>query len=80
MESTGLRKDLSLSVHITGPKTIALRIHVSGSTVAILKRTDCRFQYEMRGETYLKGRGTEITYWLTGTEDKEYNLPTPPSV
>uniref|UniRef100_A0A669PWR8 Guanylate cyclase n=1 Tax=Phasianus colchicus TaxID=9054 RepID=A0A669PWR8_PHACC len=64
MESTGL----------------PLRIHVSGSTVAILKRTDCRFQYEMRGETYLKGRGTEITYWLTGTEDKEYNLPTPPSV
>ncbi|NXK47603.1 GUC2C protein, partial [Chauna torquata] len=64
MESTGL----------------PLRIHVSGSTIDILKRTDCRFQYEMRGETYLKGRGTEITYWLTGTEDKEYNLPTPPSV
>ncbi|NWH43512.1 GUC2C protein, partial [Fregata magnificens] len=64
MESTGL----------------PLRIHVSGSTINILKRTDCRFQYEVRGETYLKGRGTEITYWLTGTEDKKYNLPTPPSV
>ncbi|XP_017695782.1 PREDICTED: heat-stable enterotoxin receptor-like, partial [Lepidothrix coronata] len=64
MESTGL----------------PLRIHVSGSTINILKRTDCQFQYEVRGETYLKGRGTEITYWLTGTEDKKYNLPTPPSV
>ncbi|NXE53575.1 GUC2C protein, partial [Casuarius casuarius] len=64
MESTGL----------------PLRIHVNGSTIAILKRTGCRFQYEMRGETYLKGRGTEVTYWLTGTKDKEYNLPTPPSV
>uniref|UniRef100_A0A672TTA3 Guanylate cyclase n=1 Tax=Strigops habroptila TaxID=2489341 RepID=A0A672TTA3_STRHB len=64
MESTGL----------------PLRIHVSGSTINILKRTDCPFQYEVRGETYLKGRGTEITYWLTGTEDKKYNLPTPPSV
>ncbi|NXW59868.1 GUC2C protein, partial [Eurystomus gularis] len=64
MESTGL----------------PLRIHVSGSTISILKRTDCQFQYEVRGETYLKGRGTEITYWLTGTEDKKYNLPTPPSV
>uniref|UniRef100_A0A8C5X4V6 Guanylate cyclase n=1 Tax=Malurus cyaneus samueli TaxID=2593467 RepID=A0A8C5X4V6_9PASS len=64
MESTGL----------------PLRIHVSGSTINILKRTDCQFQYEERGETYLKGRGTEITYWLTGTEDKKYNLPTPPSV
>ncbi|NXH20041.1 GUC2C protein, partial [Bucco capensis] len=64
MESTGL----------------PLRIHVNGSTVNILKRTDCRFHCEVRGETYLKGRGTEITYWLTGTEDKQYNLPTPPSV
>ncbi|NXG58069.1 GUC2C protein, partial [Hemiprocne comata] len=64
MESTGL----------------PLRIHVNGSTINILKRTDCQFQYEVRGETYLKGRGTEITYWLTGTENKKYNLPTPPSV
>uniref|UniRef100_A0A8C6JWW5 Guanylate cyclase n=1 Tax=Melopsittacus undulatus TaxID=13146 RepID=A0A8C6JWW5_MELUD len=64
MESTGL----------------PLRIHVSCSTINILKRTDCPFQYEVRGETYLKGRGTEITYWLTGSEDKKYNLPTPPSV
>ncbi|XP_061438801.1 guanylyl cyclase C [Rhineura floridana] len=64
MESTGL----------------PLRIHVSGSTIAILKRTDCQFQYEERGETYLKGKGTEITYWLTGVKDQKYNLPTPPSV
>ncbi|XP_075791390.1 guanylyl cyclase C isoform X1 [Pelodiscus sinensis] len=64
MESTGL----------------PLRIHVSGSTIAILKRTDCHFQYKQRGETYLKGKGTEITYWLTGVKDRQYNLPTPPSV
>ncbi|KAG9483890.1 hypothetical protein GDO78_009680 [Eleutherodactylus coqui] len=64
MESTGL----------------PLRIHVSKSTVSILKRTDCKFQYEVRGETYLKGRGTETTYWLTGEEDQQYNLPIPPSV
>ncbi|XP_066490574.1 guanylyl cyclase C [Tiliqua scincoides] len=63
MESTGL----------------PLRIHVSGSTIAILKRTDCQFLYEERGETYLKGKGTEITYWLTGVKDQQYNLPTPPS-
>ncbi|XP_032659036.2 guanylyl cyclase C [Chelonoidis abingdonii] len=64
MESTGL----------------PLRIHVSGSTIAILKRTDCHFQYKVRGKTYLKGKGTEITYWLTGVKDQQYNLPTPPSV
>ncbi|XP_004592636.2 guanylyl cyclase C [Ochotona princeps] len=64
MESTGL----------------PLRIHVNGSTIAILKRTDCQFLYEVRGETYLKGRGTELTYWLTGMKDQEYNLPTPPTV
>ncbi|CAM4463572.1 guanylyl cyclase C [Lepidochelys kempii] len=64
MESTGL----------------PLRIHVSASTIAILKRTDCHFQYKVRGKTYLKGKGTEITYWLTGVKDQQYNLPTPPSV
>ncbi|KAF6339437.1 guanylate cyclase 2C [Rhinolophus ferrumequinum] len=64
MESTGL----------------PLRIHVSGSTIAILRRTECQFLYEVRGETYLKGKGTETTYWLTGVKDQEYHLPTPPTV
>ncbi|KAJ1173428.1 hypothetical protein NDU88_005263 [Pleurodeles waltl] len=64
MESTGL----------------PLRIHVSKSTIDILQRTECQFKYEMRGETYLKGKGLETTYWLTGEKDKEYNLPTPPSI
>uniref|UniRef100_A0A6I8NS52 Guanylate cyclase n=1 Tax=Ornithorhynchus anatinus TaxID=9258 RepID=A0A6I8NS52_ORNAN len=64
MESTGL----------------PLRIHVSGSTIAILKRTQCQFLYEVRGETFLKGKGTETTFWLTGMKHQEYNLPTPPSV
>ncbi|OCT82996.1 heat-stable enterotoxin receptor [Xenopus laevis] len=64
MESTGL----------------PLRIHVNKSTISILKRTDCEFQYEVRGETYLKGKGTETTYWLTGETEQKYNIPTPPSV
>ncbi|KAM8930691.1 guanylyl cyclase C [Pelodytes ibericus] len=64
MESTGL----------------PLRIHVSKSTISILKRTDCEFQYEVRGETYLKGKGTETTYWLTGEMEQKFNIPTPPSV
>ncbi|XP_041033572.1 heat-stable enterotoxin receptor-like [Carcharodon carcharias] len=63
MESTGL----------------PLRIHVNQSTINILKRTQCKFEYEMRGETYLKGRGTEITYWLTGETDRNFRLPAPPS-
>ncbi|KAK2101305.1 Heat-stable enterotoxin receptor [Saguinus oedipus] len=58
----------------------ALRIHVSGSTIAILKRTECQFLYEVRGETYLKGKGNETTYWLTGMKDQKFNLPTPPTV
>ncbi|RXN04668.1 heat-stable enterotoxin receptor-like protein [Labeo rohita] len=40
MESTGL----------------PLRIHVSQPTIDILQRTDCKFEYEKRGETYLKGK------------------------
>ncbi|MBN3323433.1 GUC2C protein, partial [Atractosteus spatula] len=63
MESTGL----------------PLRIHVSQPTVSILQRTDCKFEFERRGETYLKGRGTEVTYWLTGVKGQAYNLPTAPT-
>ncbi|KAM9336605.1 guanylyl cyclase C [Symphorus nematophorus] len=56
-----------------------LRIHVSEPTINILQRTDCKFEYEMRGETYLKGKGTETTYWLTGEAGEAYDLPTPPT-
>ncbi|XP_061894002.1 guanylyl cyclase C isoform X1 [Entelurus aequoreus] len=63
MESTGL----------------PLRIHVSQSTLAILHRTNCHFLCELRGETYLKGKGKEMTYWLTGETGDKYNLPTPPT-
>ncbi|KAJ7992602.1 hypothetical protein DPEC_G00280390 [Dallia pectoralis] len=63
MESTGL----------------PLRIHVSQPTINILQRTDCKFQYEQRGETFLKGKGNEMTYWLTGVAGTEYDLPTPPT-
>lgn len=38
----------------------ALRIHMSSSTIAILKRTDCQFLYEVRGETYLKVRRRQM--------------------
>uniref|UniRef100_A0A3Q1EVN4 Guanylate cyclase n=1 Tax=Acanthochromis polyacanthus TaxID=80966 RepID=A0A3Q1EVN4_9TELE len=56
-----------------------LRIHVSQSTINILQRTDCMFKYEQRGETYLKGKGKEMTYWLTGVTGRKYNLSTPPT-
>lgn len=56
-----------------------LRIHVSQPTINILQRTDCKFEYETRGETYLKGKGTETTYWLTGETGQDYDLPTPPT-
>ncbi|CAO2607010.1 Guanylyl cyclase C [Lemmus lemmus] len=49
MESTGL----------------PLRIHMSSSTIAILKRTDCQFLYEVRGETYLKVRRRQMRAMLT---------------
>ncbi|XP_072312685.1 guanylyl cyclase C [Eucyclogobius newberryi] len=56
-----------------------LKIHVSQPTIDILKRTDCEFEYEYRGETFLKGKGTETTYWLTGEKGKNFDLPTPPT-
>ncbi|CAF91870.1 unnamed protein product, partial [Tetraodon nigroviridis] len=84
MESTGLRKR---RLHPRSGKegtTLffcfpALRIHTSQSTINILQRTDCKFEYEKRGETYLKGKGKEMTYWLTGVAGNKYNLPTPPT-
>ncbi|KAI1884555.1 hypothetical protein AGOR_G00227590 [Albula goreensis] len=63
MESTGL----------------PLRIHTSQPTINILQRTGCKFEFERRGETHLKGKGTETTYWLTGVTGQEYNLPIPPT-
>ncbi|TDG98304.1 hypothetical protein EPR50_G00216840 [Perca flavescens] len=56
-----------------------LRIHVSQPTINILQRTDYKFEYDIRGETYLKGKGTETTYWLTGETGKDYDLPAPPT-
>ncbi|XP_053094806.1 guanylyl cyclase C isoform X1 [Pangasianodon hypophthalmus] len=63
MESTGL----------------PLRIHVSQSTINVIERADCKFEYMKRGETYLKGKGKETTYWLTGATGQNYNLPIPPT-
>lgn len=45
----------------------ALRIHVSEPTINILQRTDCKFEHEMRGETYLKVR-TIIARFTDNTE------------
>uniref|UniRef100_A0A8D3D6P3 Guanylate cyclase n=1 Tax=Scophthalmus maximus TaxID=52904 RepID=A0A8D3D6P3_SCOMX len=38
-----------------------LRIHVSQPTIDILQRTDCKFEYEIRGETYLKVKIHSLT-------------------
>lgn len=47
----GLRSKLIILFSVFLP---ALRIHVSQSTINILQRTECKFEYEKRGETYLK--------------------------
>lgn len=63
MESTGLRKRRdhmnTMTQSVKDPRRQlfffpALRIHASQSTINILQRTDCKFEYEKRGETYLK--------------------------
>lgn len=39
---------------------------MSEPTINILQRTDCEFEYEMRGETYLKvkRRPQPLTVWM----------------
>ncbi|KAG9343086.1 hypothetical protein JZ751_015305 [Albula glossodonta] len=80
--NTASRMDSTNPSHSPSPSpspTSALRIHTSQPTINILQRTGCKFEYERRGETYLKGKGTETTYWLTGVTGQEYNLPIPPT-
>ncbi|TSK49648.1 Retinal guanylyl cyclase 2 [Bagarius yarrelli] len=56
------------------------RIHVNISTVNILKSLDEGYQIEVRGQTELKGKGIEETYWLVGKSDFTKPLPKPPEI
>ncbi|GBP18440.1 Atrial natriuretic peptide receptor 2 [Eumeta japonica] len=51
----------------------ALKIQISSSTKAHLD-TFGTFRIELRGETSMKGKGTQITYWLLG-ETVDPNTP-----
>uniref|UniRef100_G1NUZ2 Guanylate cyclase n=1 Tax=Myotis lucifugus TaxID=59463 RepID=G1NUZ2_MYOLU len=53
------------------------RIHVSGSTVQTLLSLDEGYKIDIRGQTELKGKGVEETYWLTGKAGFPRPLPTP---
>ncbi|KAM9576910.1 LOW QUALITY PROTEIN: retinal guanylyl cyclase 2 [Trichechus inunguis] len=73
MESTGLPD------HAT-PSFTAYRIHVSHSTVTILRALSEGYEVELRGRTELKGKGTEETFWLVGKRGFTKPLPVPPPV
>uniref|UniRef100_A0A8C0W6L0 guanylate cyclase n=1 Tax=Castor canadensis TaxID=51338 RepID=A0A8C0W6L0_CASCN len=53
------------------------RIHVSRSTVQALLSLDEGYRVEVRGQTELKGKGVEETYWLVGKAGFHRPLPTP---
>lgn len=53
------------------------RIHVSQRTRDLLLESGQGFQIEYRGETDMKGKGKQSTFWLTGKTDFERRLPTP---
>ncbi|XP_035241618.1 retinal guanylyl cyclase 2 [Anguilla anguilla] len=56
------------------------RIHVNLSTVTILRSLNDGYRIEIRGQTELKGKGFEETYWLVGKEDFTKPLPQPPDL
>ncbi|XP_052027131.1 retinal guanylyl cyclase 2 [Apodemus sylvaticus] len=56
------------------------RIHVSLSTVTILRTLSEGYEVELRGRTELKGKGTEETFWLVGKKGFTKPLPVPPPV
>ncbi|KAM6159424.1 guanylate cyclase D-like [Rhynchocyon petersi] len=53
------------------------RIHVSRSTVQTLLSLDEGYKIDIRGQTELKGKGIEETYWLTGKAGFPRPLPVP---
>ncbi|XP_004768270.1 guanylate cyclase D-like [Mustela putorius furo] len=53
------------------------RIHVSRSTVQTLLSLDEGYRIDIRGQTELKGKGVEETYWLVGKAGFPGVLPTP---
>uniref|UniRef100_UPI00358FD6B1 guanylyl cyclase C-like n=1 Tax=Myxine glutinosa TaxID=7769 RepID=UPI00358FD6B1 len=61
------------------------RIHVSESTVKLLKSLQSGHIFEERGLIELKvcfglGRGSVATFWLVGKEGVEMSLPDPPKI
>ncbi|XP_078470050.1 retinal guanylyl cyclase 1-like [Lampetra planeri] len=56
------------------------RIHINRSTVTILDSLDKGYKYELRGNTELKGKGVEETYWLVGRQGLNKPLPVPPEM
>nr|XP_006823588.1 PREDICTED: guanylate cyclase 2G-like [Saccoglossus kowalevskii] len=52
----------------------ALRIHISRETTAVLRILG-GFTVEKRGAVFMKGKGKQITYWLTGKESFDELLP-----
>ncbi|XP_053756604.1 guanylate cyclase D-like [Panthera pardus] len=53
------------------------RIHVNRSTVQTLLSLDEGYTVDIRGQTELKGKGKEETYWLVGKAGFPRPLPTP---
>uniref|UniRef100_H0UUJ1 Guanylate cyclase domain-containing protein n=2 Tax=Cavia porcellus TaxID=10141 RepID=H0UUJ1_CAVPO len=53
------------------------RIHISGSTAQALLSLDEGYKIDVRGQTELKGKGMEETYWLVGKTGFPRPLSTP---
>ncbi|XP_006865081.1 PREDICTED: olfactory guanylyl cyclase GC-D-like [Chrysochloris asiatica] len=53
------------------------RIHISRNTVQTLLGLDEGYKIDIRGQTELKGKGIEETYWLVGKAGFPRSLPTP---
>lgn len=55
-------------------------IHLSESTYHLLKDSDHHsYHLKYRGETDMKGKGKQPTFWLTGRDDYDKELPDPTS-
>ncbi|KAB1272035.1 Olfactory guanylyl cyclase GC-D [Camelus dromedarius] len=77
MGNFGIRHAPTVPIRIRAGLHSAYRTHVRSSTVQAPLSLDEGYKIDIRGQTELKGKGIEETYWLVGKAGFPRALPTP---
>ncbi|XP_077867761.1 atrial natriuretic peptide receptor 1-like [Saccoglossus kowalevskii] len=64
-----------IAAQSTPMQFLTLRIHISSDMNSALHALEEGFETKRRGDVQIKGKGTQTTYWLTGKQGYEKQLP-----